>query len=61
MRTLLMLCVLSLLVVAIPGDASAKPDGFGRCVIVYEDVGSYEDPFTHEEKPISVPTYECYW
>lgn len=61
MRTMIVICALALLVVAIPGVATAGPEGFGRCVIVWQDAGSYEDPITHEEKFVSVPTYECYW
>lgn len=60
MRTLLVVCALALLV-ALPGAVEAKPDGFGRCEITEVAIGTYEDPVTHEEKPILVPSYECYW
>lgn len=58
---LIAFCILAAIVV-LPGAVEAQPDGFGRCVIVEEEIGYVVAPGTPVDgTEVSRPALECYW
>jgi hypothetical protein len=62
MKTTVLVLALLTLTVGLAGAATAQPDGFGRCEIVWEDfamVWGTGTPLDGTE--VDRPMFECYW